>query len=100
MILMIKPEHTVLTEIMTRKVVTLDISERVEEALRLMVKFDVGSVVVTDKDKPVGIVTERDVTRASLRETVCLGCLYAVSCQGQSKQSAQTWKFGVHSSSC
>lgn len=52
---------------MTTNVVTLDISERVEEALRLMVKYDVGSVVVTDKSKPVGIVTERDVTRAALR---------------------------------
>jgi len=48
---------------MTRKVVTVDISERVEEALRLMVKFDVGSVVVTDREKPVGIITERDITR-------------------------------------
>jgi len=52
---------------MTSKVVTLDITERVEEALRLMIKFDIGSVVVTDKAKPVGIITERDVTRAALR---------------------------------
>lgn len=60
-------EHAVLSEIMTTNVVTLDITERVEEALRLMVKFDVGSVVVTDKQKPVGVITERDVTRAALR---------------------------------
>jgi CBS domain-containing protein len=59
--------HAFLSEIMTSKVVTVDISELVEEALRLMVKFDIGSVVVTDKDKPVGIITERDVTRAALR---------------------------------
>ena len=52
---------------MTRKVITVDISERVEEALRLMVKFDVGSVIVVDKQRPVGIITERDVTRAALR---------------------------------
>jgi CBS domain-containing protein len=56
-----------LSDIMTTKVVTLDITERVEEALRLMIKFDIGSVVVTDKQKPVGIVTERDMTRAALR---------------------------------
>lgn len=56
-----------MSEIMTPKVVTLDITERVEEAIRLMVKFDIGSVVVTDKEKPIGIVTERDVTRAALR---------------------------------
>ena len=59
--------HALLSEIMTTRVVTVDISERVEEALRLMVKFDIGSVVVTDKENPVGIITERDVTRASLR---------------------------------
>jgi len=64
---MSKPEHAFLSEIMTTKVVTVDISERVEEALRLMVKFDVGSIVVMDKQKPVGIITERDITRAALR---------------------------------
>ena len=67
MILMSKPEHAFLSEIMTTKVVTVDISERVEEALRLMVKFDVGSIIVVDKQKPVGIITERDITRAALR---------------------------------
>jgi len=65
--LMNRAEHALLSDIMTTKVVTLDITERVEEALRLMVKFDIGSVVVTDKQRPVGIVTERDITRAALR---------------------------------
>jgi CBS domain-containing protein len=64
---MSKLEHAQLSEIMTRKVVTVDISERVEEALRLMVKYDIGSIVVTDKEKPVGIITERDITRTALR---------------------------------
>ncbi len=60
-------ESALLSEIMTTNIVTMDITERVEEALRLMVKFDIGSVVVTDKQSPVGIITERDVTRAALR---------------------------------
>ena len=64
---MARAEHALLSDIMTTKVVTLDITELVEEALRLMIKFDIGSVIVTDKVKPVGIVTERDVTRAALR---------------------------------
>ena len=51
-------ENGLLSEIMTTNIVTIDITERVEEALRLMVKFDIGSVVVTDKQKPVGIITE------------------------------------------
>lgn len=67
MVLMTTSEHSLLSEIMTRKLITVDISERVEEALRLMIKYDVGSVIVTDKERPVGIITERDVTRASLR---------------------------------
>jgi CBS domain-containing protein len=67
LISMAKLEQASLSEIMTTKVVTVDISERVEEALRLMVKFDIGSVVVVDKQKPVGIITERDITRAALR---------------------------------
>lgn len=65
--MMMTKESTILSEIMTRRVISVDVSERVEEALRLMIKFDVGSVIVTDNQKPIGIITERDVTRASLR---------------------------------
>ncbi len=60
-------EKGLLSEIMSTKIITVGVDEYVEEALRLMVKFDVGSVIVMDKKKPVGIVTERDVTRTSLR---------------------------------
>lgn len=67
MISMSRPEHALLSEIMTTRVVTVDITERVEEALRLMVKFDIGSIIVVDREKPVGIITERDITRAALR---------------------------------
>jgi len=66
-ILMLRSQTVQLSEIMTSKVITVDISERVEEALRLMVRYDIGSVVVVDKEKPVGIITERDITRAALR---------------------------------
>jgi len=52
---------------MTKKLVTVDLTEQIEEALRLMVKYDVGAIIVTDQNKPVGIITERDVTRAALR---------------------------------
>ena len=60
-------ENSLLSEIMTTNLITVDVSELVEEALRLMIKFDVGSVIVTDSEKPIGIITERDITRASLR---------------------------------
>lgn len=52
---------------MTRKVITVGVGGQVGEALRLMIKFDGGSVIVTDKQKPIGMITERDITRAALR---------------------------------
>ncbi len=48
-------------------IMKVDVKGKVEEALRVMVKFDVGSVIVTDNGRPVGIITERDVTRASIQ---------------------------------
>src|SRR5208282_4964516 len=93
-------ESALLSEIMTTNIVTIDITERVEEALRLMVKFDIGSVVVTDKQKPVGIITERDVTRAALREIVYLDYRFGVSCLGLYKPVLQTWRSGEASRQC
>lgn len=50
-------------EIMTRDVVTIDIKNDVLHLAQKMLSFDVGSVIVTDKKQPVGIVTERDIVR-------------------------------------
>lgn len=60
-------DRDVLSSIMTSEVLTVDVNAKVEEALRVMVKADVGSVVVTENGSPVGVVTERDVTRSSIR---------------------------------
>jgi CBS domain-containing protein len=51
---------------MSTKVITVAQTEKVAKALSLMVKHKIGSVIVVDKGKPVGILTERDVsTRAA-----------------------------------
>lgn len=60
-------DRDVLSSIMTSEVLTVDVNAKVEEALRVMVRADVGSVVVTENGSPVGVVTERDVTRSSIR---------------------------------
>jgi len=60
-------EKDVLSTIMTRKVLTIDADSKVEEALRLMVEFDVGSVIITRENAPIGVITERDVTRSAIR---------------------------------
>ncbi|MFZ3384192.1 MAG: CBS domain-containing protein [Candidatus Methanoperedens sp.] len=50
-------------EIMTRDVVTVDIKSDVQQLAKKMLTFKVGSVIVTDKKQPVGIVTERDIVK-------------------------------------
>jgi len=50
-------------EIMTSDVVTVDIKSDVSKLASKMLACNVGSVIVTDKNQPVGIVTERDIVR-------------------------------------
>ena len=63
----VKPEDT-LAHIMTRKVVTISPSEKISDALALMADRDIGSLVVTQKDSAVGIITERDVIRRMVND--------------------------------
>jgi CBS domain-containing protein len=48
---------------MTRNIVTADRKHSIRSAIRRMVRNDVGSVLITEDSKPVGIVTERDVLK-------------------------------------
>ena len=50
-------------DIMIRKVKTVDIEDTVLDAVKKMNRHEIGCVVVTEKDKPVGILTERDILR-------------------------------------
>jgi len=54
---------------MTRKLVTVSFDAPVKKALATMIRRDIGSVIVLKKGEPVGIITERDVTRNSLLPT-------------------------------
>jgi CBS domain-containing protein len=55
-------------EIMSKTVRTIDSSGTVGRVLETMVKYDIGSVVVVEGKRPVGIVTERDFARKYARE--------------------------------
>jgi len=50
-------------DIMDRDVFFIDSSKRVSEAIEIMVKNNVWSLVVVDKGLPVGVLTERDIFR-------------------------------------
>ena len=56
------PPKEAVSSIMSTKVVTVKAAEKVGAALRLMVRHKIGSIIVVEKGKPVGILTERDVT--------------------------------------
>ena len=47
-------------EIAKKPVVTIEGGRSAEDAAKLMVENNIGSIIVTENNKPVGIVTERD----------------------------------------
>lgn len=47
--------------VMSKPVITIEIGSSVRAAAELMSEKNVGSIIVTHKSKPVGIVTERDI---------------------------------------
>lgn len=51
-------------DIMTRWVATADPERSVREAATIMAKARTGSLIVINKGKPAGIVTEGDISRA------------------------------------
>jgi CBS domain-containing protein len=53
--------------IMTKNPITVDFDAPVRKVLQTMIDRDIGSLIVLKDENPVGIITERDVTRISLR---------------------------------
>jgi CBS domain-containing protein len=58
------------SEIMSENVRTVRPNSTVTEIVRKMNKFEIGSVVVVEGEKPVGIITERDILRRVLEVTL------------------------------
>jgi CBS domain-containing protein len=61
------PPSEQVSAIMSTKVVTAKSHEKVSLVLRTMVRQKIGSIIVVEKGKPVGILTERDITRRIAR---------------------------------
>ncbi|WP_338599326.1 CBS domain-containing protein [Sulfolobus tengchongensis] len=51
-------------EYMKTKVITVEKRVTLKEVARIMTENKVGSVIVVENDKPVGIITEHDIVRA------------------------------------
>jgi CBS domain-containing protein len=54
--------------VMVKKVITIDEKASVKEAANIMNQFEIGSVIITRKGKPIGIVTERDLLKRIVSE--------------------------------
>jgi signal-transduction protein with cAMP-binding, CBS, and nucleotidyltransferase domain len=50
-------------DVMVREVITVDENASVKEAVDIMNEFQIGSLIVLEKGKAKGIVTERDFLR-------------------------------------
>ena len=50
--------------LIARKVVTVDPQESLSKAAHLMEQENVGAIVVVERDRPVGILTDRDLALA------------------------------------
>lgn len=51
------------SEVMNRAVVKMDIRTKIPVIAREMVRQNIGSVVITENEKAIGIITERDLVR-------------------------------------
>ena len=65
-------EEDTLKRVMNSPVITIESKATLASAARTMVKHDIGSVLVVEGKKPVGIITERDVTKQVIKGAAVL----------------------------
>lgn len=53
----------VVRDVMTKDVKVVRPDTSIKEVVATMNKFDIGSIVVVQGDRPVGVITERDILR-------------------------------------
>lgn len=58
------------SEIMTREVITAEASRSIQDVMETMTAKNVGCVVLTDKQGPAGIFTERDVLKRVMNKNL------------------------------
>ena len=54
-------------DVMTENVKTTPVKATIREAAKEMTRWKIGSLVITDGKKPVGIITEGDISKAVAR---------------------------------
>lgn len=62
---------TTVRDVMTKKLASIKTTDPTHVAIGVMAKNDMGSVIVTEDGKPVGILTERDIMKRVCPEGRC-----------------------------
>jgi len=62
-------------EVMSEPLITIEADSRLGEAALLMTRKDVRRLLVTDKKKVVGIITQKDITRGTLETFMVLASI-------------------------
>ena len=55
--------HTFVTDVMKKDLITLDASQTIKDAAVKMDEKNVGCVIITKENNPIGILTERDFVK-------------------------------------
>jgi len=55
--------HTFVKDVMIEKIASLDYSSMIKDAAKLMDDKNIGSIIVTREELPIGIITERDFVK-------------------------------------
>jgi CBS domain-containing protein len=64
-------------EIMTKDVKVVREDTNMQEVIATMIKFDISSVVVVQKERPIGLITHKDVLTKVLQPGLAAGVLTA-----------------------
>ncbi len=66
---MMEGEGHFVSDIMKKKIISIDESETIKKAASMMTEAEIGSIIITKDNIPVGILTERDfVTKIASKE--------------------------------
>ncbi|UJG42029.1 MAG: CBS domain-containing protein [Candidatus Heimdallarchaeum aukensis] len=56
------------TSVMTKGVLFIEGEKNLNEAVKIIADFDIGSILVTNDNEPVGIITTKDIVKALYKE--------------------------------
>jgi CBS domain-containing protein len=70
--MIMKSELKNVRDVMNKSIISVDKDDAIRMAVKKMVHGGIGAVIVTEKDKPVGILTERDILKFLANEKMDL----------------------------